>query len=285
MSYSVIHRNQYMPMNLLSPCFYYSHSTPLLCFKWQEKSLLHHDFVPNATGQRPYTDPAFAILFGVHLAFLTGLAFSYGVEALSAEGPETVTVDPTTGSEAFDESARSGNVQLLGGIFVVLVAGIFLSSCWVYLLAALGDSVIVTTVTISLLVSLIAGILMFVSGFILAGVLLLLAAAAVFTMFVLLRPYIAFASTTLKVACRAIVDMPATLIAAVSVLGMQLLASLLWMLAMLGVATNEAHTSISYDGQTYPLDQCVTYQYSKVRNECFRSRSFRLRWRLSTRRE
>lgn len=45
-------------------------------------------------------------------------------------------------------------------------------------------------------------------------------------------------------------------------LAVQVFWSLLWFVALLGVATNEANPTFTYNGHTYSANQCTTYEYS-----------------------
>jgi hypothetical protein len=137
---------------------------------------------------------------------------------------------------------------------------------WIYLLSKMALKLVNTTFAVVLTVTTISGFSMILSGLYLYGVSLLVVAAVAVLFFIFLQPRLAFATTNLKVACEAIKAMPSTLLAAAFVLGLQGMFFVLWMLAAMGTATNEATTTISYAGKSYPLSHCSSYQYINVRS-------------------
>lgn len=209
-------------------------------------------------------DFAFIILFGLQLLMILVLALSYGVTALTANATNTVIT--VTGDPPRESSTNEGSsAKLFGGILLTLSTGALLSCGWIWLMSFYVQDIIITSFVVAIMVCIFGGISLFINGAIFGGVVLTVCAVAVTVLFIYLRPRLAFATTTLKLACTIIRSMPATVIYAIIVLLMQISYCILWALAALGVATNEASANyITGGGKTFHLSQCATYKYSNV---------------------
>lgn len=213
---------------------------------------------------RPYNDVFFSLAFMAQLLTVVGLGFSMGISALKARGPSFVTVNDKN-TQNVDSSGQSASMNFFGGVFFIVFISGFLSVAWVALMTYLSHQLISFTFTAIIVLTVVVGIILFTSGTVLLGLCLMLIGLGSCLLFIYLRPRIAFASTTLKIACESIKDMPSTLLFSVVALGMQILYCVLWTMAVLGTATNESQSTLSANGQTYKLSQCSTYSYSTVR--------------------
>ena len=72
-----------------------------------------------------YRDIFFAILFVLQLLVVVGLAFSFGIMALSSKGSKHVTL--VNNNSEIEDSQNSNSALMIGGIFTLLFLGSFLS--------------------------------------------------------------------------------------------------------------------------------------------------------------
>ena len=125
---------------------------------------------------------------------------------------------------------------------------------WIHLLSRTASQIVNFTFGVVVVITIISGLSLVFSGMLAYGICLLIIAAFAAAFFKLLQPRLIFASVNLKIACEAIKAMPSTILAAAVVLVVQLMFCFFWMMAALGVATNEPAL----------MGSCSTYQYSKV---------------------
>ena len=195
-------------------------------------------------------DPVFSILFVLNAIVVLALAFSLGVSSLKFIGSKFINLDDS--SKNIYPSNET--VKLVGGIFLTLIVGGFLAMGWIHLLSRTASQIVNFTFVVVVVVTIISGLSLVFSGMLAYGICLLIIAAFAAAFFKLLQPRLIFASVNLKIACEAIKAMPSTILAAAVVLVVQLMFCFFWMMAALGVATNEPAL----------MGSCSTYQYSKV---------------------
>ena len=208
-----------------------------------------------------YRDLPFAILFLVQLLVIFSLAMS-SIPALNS----------TTHAVATRIIDKNGNnlsgitndaPKIVGGMFLILFIGGGMALGWIWLLSRLAKDVVTITFGVILIVTIISALSMFFQGLALAGIFSLIVAVISTGAFVYLRPRLDFATVNMRVACEAIKLMPALILSAGIILLAQVFFSILWMMAVVGYATNDAQSTITAtNGVVYKLTQCSTYQYS-----------------------
>jgi hypothetical protein len=211
---------------------------------------------------RPYKDVAFLVAFCIHMLVILVLAFTAGISAARYQGALIFKVSDEGEVTSADASATKSAGKVLGGItLVMLIAGVF-SALWVYLMTHLSYQLIAVTFAVVLVACFVSGATLLSGGQIFGGVMLLLTSIAIVMLFMYLRPRMIFAATCLKVACEAINAMPLVLFYAIAVLVSQYTFCVIWALAAMGLATNEASLEISSRGMTWDVSECTTYVYS-----------------------
>lgn len=216
------------------------------------ETLLNDEFssAPKYDDSSP-KDLTFSILFVLNVLVVLALAFSLGVSSLKFIGFRFID---------FDDSRHNrypGNetVKVVGGTFFILIVGGLLSVGWIHLLSRTASQIINFTFGVVVVLAIIGGLSLIFSGSLFYGIFLLIFAAFAAAFFKLLQPRLIFASVNLKIACEAIKAMPSTILAAAAVLLVQLIFCVFWMMAALGVATNDSAPVAA---------SCSTYQYSTV---------------------
>jgi Plasma-membrane choline transporter len=202
-------------------------------------------------------DPIFSILFVLNALVVLALAFSLGASALKFVGFKFIDLDDSSQNIY----PNNETMKLVGGIFLTLLVGGFLSMGWIHLLSRTASQIVNFTFGVVVVVTIVSGLSMIFSGMLVFGISLLIIAAFAAAFFKLLQPRLIFASVNLKIACEAIKAMPSAILAAAAVLVVQLIFCFFWMMAALGVATNDAAPAGA---------SCSTYQYSKVMRGIFR---------------
>lgn len=215
----------------------------------------------DSQGLALYKDAPFIILFGINLIIITCCGLSTGISAVKAIDYYSYTSISTSGSS---KSSHESSQDFIGGVFLCLFVGLFLSIALVISLAKLSHHIINATIVVTSFISLLCGIILFTVGYLVAGLLLLLLTVFCVVFYLYMRPYIQFASVILKIACQAIQQLPSLFLTTTAVLSFQAVFSLLWILAVIGTATNESNTKINYGNTSYSLDQCTSYSYYSV---------------------
>lgn len=202
-----------------------------------------------------YKDVPFSVLFMINIIAVVIVAFASVISSLNFGGEQFRTDSPSvTDIEMIGEIGK-----IVEGLFVTLIIGGSLSLAWIYFLSRSALQAVNAIFSMFSIMSVIGGISLLLSGHLLYGLCLLIIAMIGLFFRKILQPQIDFASVNLMVACEAIKMMPSTILAAAVVLGVQLLFCFIWMLAVMGVATNESVSTISAGGMTYKLSNCATY--------------------------
>jgi hypothetical protein len=132
---------------------------------------------------KPLKDLPFAIAFVSHVLCILALAMSYGLQTLlkhSNHSSSYISVNPSSGS---------------------------LSILWVYLTSTMATKIVEFSLTTVILFNVSGGIIFFISGNSLSGLVLLLVAVASLLFFLYVRSRIEFISANLQIACQAIWSM------------------------------------------------------------------------------
>ena len=207
-----------------------------------------------------YKDLPYGVAFVLNVIVIFSLAMA-SIPSLSySPHSETTTIIDKNGinSSETDNDAP----KIVGGMFLILFVGAALSLVWIWLLSHMAKDIVTITFGVILVVTIISALSMFFQGLAMGGIFSLIIAVLATGAFVYMRPRLEFATVNMRVASEAIKLMPSTIVAAGVVVVMELLFCLLWMMAVVGYATNESRITLSKDGISYPLAQCTTYQYS-----------------------
>jgi len=207
-----------------------------------------------------WKDPLWAFLFAVNCLVIFSMALA-SAPMLSYQAHATMTKvinrDGIDSTEVFNDAPK-----LVGGIFLVLLLGGTLSMMWIGVLSRMAKEIVTLTFGAILVVTIISALSMFFQGLAMAGIFSLIVAVLSTGAFVYLRPRLEFATINMRVAAEAIKTMPATVGAASVVVLLEVVFCVLWMMAVVGYATNESDDVFVKNGVTYKLSQCVTYQYA-----------------------
>lgn len=189
------------------------------------------------------------------------MAFSFGMMALTSSGARYAYV--RSGEiDAIKYYNNSEHGLFMGGVFIALFLACILSTLWVCFMSKLASKIVFATLFFAMAVTLICGVTFFATGFVAGGLFYLLLSICAFFFFVFIRKRIEFATAMLTVACDAILAMPFTIIYSFGAIGVQLVWCVVWIMATLGVATNEASKTIQFDGTSYSINSCTSFSYS-----------------------
>ena len=208
-----------------------------------------------------FKDTTFSVLFTVNIVIVFVIAFSSGVSSFTFGDLKVINADGSTS----DDNVKRETGKVLGGLVVLLLSGGILSLGWIVVLSKVATKIVNVTFGVIFVATTLAGVSMILSGMMILGICLLVSACFSVLFFKLLQPSIKLASCNLKIACEAIRAMPCTILAAGVVMMAQILFFFVWMIATIGVSTNQDVLNIfSKDGLKFRLSQCSTYQYSEV---------------------
>lgn len=210
-----------------------------------------------------YKDVVFSILFYVHLLVIIILGLTLGASAMKYQNElSTTTVDKSGGLH--EHHSHSQNSRFTGGIIIVASIGAFLSLSYVWLMTFFSKYLIIFTFASSICIMLGIGVVLFTLNYIAGGFSLIILAVITVAFFNLIKERIYFASVNLKVACESISSMPTIFLVPILCLLLNVCYCIVWVLAVLGVATNESDDTIAYKGKTYHLDECSSFKYSSA---------------------
>jgi hypothetical protein len=207
-----------------------------------------------------YKDLPYGVAFVLNVIVIFSLAMA-SIPSLSySSHSETTTIIDKNGLNSSE--TNNDAPKIVGGMFLILFVGGGLSLVWIWLLSRMAKDIVTITFGVILVVTVISALSMFFQGLAMGGIFSLMVAVLATGAFVYMRPRLEFATVNMRVASEAIKLMPATIAAAGVVVLMELVFCVLWMMAVVGYATNESRITLSKDGTNYPLSQCSTYQYS-----------------------
>jgi hypothetical protein len=207
---------------------------------------------------QPYSrDITFAIIFIINLITILYLSLSYGIIAINNSNSEEI-VNVNNKSQTTTTYSNDGST-IIGILFITLCVGSILSIFWIYLVSFVSSDIISFSFLSFILLGSIAGIIMFVTKFILVGTCLMISSIFAFLLFLYVKPKLEFASTTMRIASEAIRNMPATIYVSIVVNFLQIIYCFMWAMSVIGLATNESNTDVVYDGKSYSLQQVFIY--------------------------
>ena len=181
-------------------------------------------------GDVAWRDRPWAIAFLIHLGCVCFLAFFYGVKAVSADALSTSTSSLPTDASAFDLNADVFIRALVVGSVCAAITTVVLFE----FLRRLAGGLIRASLIASGAMQCIAGVALAASGIYMGGI-LFLTGLLTFTYMWCVRARIAFAAAHVTIATRALDKAPGLWIVAGCCLLAQLLWSIVWGLAALGV--------------------------------------------------
>ena len=227
------------------------------------EALLGQDTLSAPKFDETLKDTTFSLLFLTSVLIVLALAFSSGTSALNFNGLSirAINIDRSTNVIG---GGHNESEKMIGGFFFILLLGASLSMGWIYILSRVALKLVNITFSLIFAVTTISSFGLIIAGLYLYGVILLISATIALFFYHFFSTRLQFATTNLKVACEAIKSMPSIILAAAAVLGLQGMFCVIWMMAVIGTATNESTSSVSFQGKTFPLSSCTTFTYSKV---------------------
>lgn len=212
-----------------------------------------------------YRDILSTAIFLIQVLLITILAFVYGVPAMEAHFSKTVTV-VNTNAEVESNDASANSAKMIGGIFTILFLAMFLSGILAYAVARVSSKILFASFVITISVTIAISISLFVMNFIVLGILGIVFGIFVSVYFHSIRPRLAFASTNLQVASKAVLASPNVFLYSLLMLVIELFWCLIWIVAAIGVGTNQANPTLTHNGIEYKASECTTYFYSSAVN-------------------
>jgi hypothetical protein len=171
-----------------------------------------------------------------------------------------VAVDSDTSSTTTVQHGSYDAALLIVGFVLVGAVGFVASVAWVQVMVWCSRSLLRYTLLGVLGLGTLCAALFFSSGTLPGGVITLFVTIVALWYLKDLQKRVQFASAIIKVACRAIRDNIQMLGVSLGFLICQVAWSVVWGMAVLGVATNAGTRVIKADGQTYAASQCATYE-------------------------
>lgn len=210
-----------------------------------------------------YKDWIFSFLFIAIYFMITVYGYSFGIKTLNSSKPLELEVSQL--KEINDDGTANWKSIFLNGVFIILFLSISLSIGIIILMTHFAKHIVTLTFATTSICCIMLGIILFTIGNIAIGLVLMIFAIISYFTFTYMKPRIAFASINLKIACQSIQDnMPALIGCAILMSLFQLYLSIIWILTVIGFATNESINTISYNGKYYNFNDCSNYHYSSI---------------------
>jgi cation transport ATPase len=111
--------------------------------------------------------------------------------------------------------------SIFGIILLSITTSIFISLLWAFFVSYFAKDFIKTSFSVTILASIVTGIGMFVSGYLLLGVFLMIFSGSILFLFIYMRPRIDFATTIIRIAIIAIKELPSLIIVTILTLLIQ----------------------------------------------------------------
>ena len=237
------------------------YNTPLLdSFEDEEQN---NATLPETDTPKHYKDILFLFLFGVNVLSIVGVAFLFGIVALSSDGDEVIKV--ADNGKQYDQTAEfTPSVSILLGMVSTLLMGVVMTALWIFTLSRVASYVLNAIMISMILVPIIFGFGLFALGFFVFGATLIALSIFLLVFSLFIRPRMDFAATNLKVACASVLQMPSIFGYALLAVGVQVLFCIVWGMAVVGYATSNNQTTIHSHGLIYDLGECTTYVYSNT---------------------
>lgn len=204
-----------------------------------------------------HKDVFFAVLLACAALVVSLLGIS-GVSVFLRAIPDEIVVHTDHTTEVLHDQKQFSRLSLFGGIVIVLLTSATASICSVCVCIKYAENIALISVAAGVSALTAGGLwLLASSSSIVGGVVCLCLAAAVLGIFlVFLRPRLVLASTLLRIAAEALQGTKWTVAFFVLILlAGEFVFALLWVFALVGVATNEGSQQ---SGET----DCVSYRYS-----------------------
>lgn len=214
---------------------------------------------------RVYKDWIFAALFAITNIIVAVFGLSSGIRAMHFIGASETIVNSDNSRTVDKEPHAYSPSRLIGGAMLLLFFSLIISLGTIYFVTYLSQYTVSVIFASMIAFTLFSGVLYMVYDNFTAGVLLIIISSICCVFYYVIRPYIRFASVNLKVAAQAIRDIPSMIGCAVIIALCQFVMTILWLLAVMGEATNDSNPSISYNGRSYRLEDCSTYEYTTVK--------------------
>ena len=201
-----------------------------------------------------YKDVFFAVLFFVCIVIVTVLGLSTGVQALMSPAPDELVVSPIDQSiQTVHDDKQFSRASLLGGLLLISACSCAVSIGTVTLLCRFSKHVIQLCVAATVGCLALTGVWFLASGGVAVGVVFCLLSLVGFLIYhFFLRSRLTLVATILHLAGESVSQRWTLFFFGTLIVVAQLVFSLLWLLAVVGSATNESE---SWAG-------CVTYRYS-----------------------
>jgi len=175
-------------------------------------------------------DPIFLILFLINIIVITYFAFTDGIVALSSN------------SSSSTSHISSEMKHLLGSFAILLIFASITSFVWLYILISQGNKLIVCSLWTNIFFDILAGILSAISGQYGPCILFLLFSVFTFLYFRAIQDRIPFASETISVACKSILNHPSVYFVAFFMIITSIAWFIIWSICVLGVYRKESGT-------------------------------------------
>lgn len=201
---------------------------------------------------KKWKDLIFSIFFIINTFIIIILGLSTGIRSLEIISSISYSND----DNIYGKIVVS---DFIGGLFLALSLAIIFSLILISILSRLSKSIINDVSIPTSIVIMIIAISLFTAGYVGSGVALLLLAISYLIFYMFMESHVEFASVMLKTACVSLKQsFPSLILVTVIILSCQAIYCVFWMLAVIGIATNESNKYINISGTKYQLNQCET---------------------------
>ena len=218
----------------------------------------------NKSSSNQYNDIIFLFIFILHLIIILTIAITFGSVALTHIGAGTATLSNSGVLDYASPINRRESFSLVLGSGVVISVSIALSMSWIFFLSKFASYFITSLISSIIFLTIIFAAVAISLNFALVGILMLSFALLILISSLFFRPRIDFAAANLRVACTATLSSPTILLSSSMIQLLQGLFTLVWAIAVYGVATNNDETIVQnlQKNLSFNMNQCITYKYS-----------------------
>ena len=224
----------------------------------------NYDFASTNKSSNQYNDIIFLFMFILHLIIILTMAITFGSVALTHIGAGTATLSNSGVLNYASPINRRESIILVLGSGVVIAVSIALSMSWIFFLSKFASYFITSLISSIIFFTIIFAAVAVSLNFALVGILMLSFALLILISSLFFRPRIDFAAANLRVACTATLSCPTILLSSSMIQLLQGLFTLVWAIAVYGVATNNDETIVQnlQKNLSFNMNQCITYKYS-----------------------
>ena len=217
-----------------------------------------------SSSSNQYNDIIFLFIFILHLIIILTIAVTFGSVALSHIGSGTATLSNSGVLNYASPINRRESVVLILGSGVVIAVSIALSMSWIFFLSKFAAYFMTSLISSIIFLTIIFAGVAVSLNFTFVGVLMISFALLILISSLFFRPRIDFAAANLRVACAATLSCPSTLLSSAIIQLLQGFFTLVWAIAVYGVATNNDETIVQnlQKNLSFNINQCITYKYS-----------------------